>query len=86
MEVGKESRGGIYLTMHELAPHSEEPVEIVIIDEVFHQACDRMISARLDSRIDMRQGPSEPGPKPDDERKDEDANKENQGEDDGGQK
>ena len=41
-----------------------------------------MIPARPDSRVDMCQGPSGPGPKPDDEERKEDANNENQGEDD----
>ena len=36
LEVARESRGGIYLTIEEVAPHGEEPVEIVIIDEVFY--------------------------------------------------
>ena len=49
---------------------------------MFYQAGDLMIQARPDSEIHRRQRPSEPGPKPDDERKDEDANKENQDEDD----
>ena len=35
MEVSGESRGGIYLTVDELAPYGEGPVEIVICDQVF---------------------------------------------------
>ena len=35
MEVVRESRGGIYLTVDELAPYGEGPVEIVIYEQVF---------------------------------------------------
>ena len=35
MEMSKETRGGIYLTIEEVAPHGEEPVEIVMNDRVF---------------------------------------------------
>ena len=35
MEMSRESRGGIYLTVDEVAPYSEEPVEIVMNDHVF---------------------------------------------------
>ena len=35
MEVSRESRGGIYLTIDEMAPHGEELVEIVINDQCF---------------------------------------------------
>ena len=65
-----------------MAPHGEKPVEVVIKDEVFYQAVDYMIPARPDSGVDMLQGTSGPGPKPEDERRKEDANKENQGEGD----
>ena len=64
-----------------MAPHYEEPVEVVINDEVFYQA-DMMILARPESGVDMRQGPSGPGAKSDDEGRKKDSNKENQGEDD----
>ena len=64
-----------------MALHGEEPVEIVISDQVFYQVGDLTIPARPDSGIEMRQFPSGPGPKPDDRGKKEDANKENQGED-----
>ena len=50
-----------------MAPHGEEPVEVVINDEVFYQAGDLMIPARPDSGVDMRHGPSGPGAKSDDE-------------------
>ena len=36
-----------------MAPHGEGPGEIVINDEVFHQADDLMIPARPDSGLDM---------------------------------
>ena len=58
--------------------HGEKPVEIVINDQIFYQAVDLMIPARPDSGVDMHQGPS----RPDDEVKDQHANKENRGEDD----
>ena len=35
LEVANESREGIYLTIEEVAPDVEEPVEIVIFDKVF---------------------------------------------------
>ena len=65
MEVSKETRGGIYLTIEEVAPHGEEPVEIVMNDQVFYHAGCLAIPARRDAGVDMRQGPSGPGPRPD---------------------
>ena len=59
-----------------MAPHGEEPVEIVMNDQVFYHAGDL---ARPDAVVDMLQGPSGPGPRPDNGG---DANKENHGEDD----
>ena len=82
LEVIRESRGGIYLIVDKVAPYGEEPVEIVINDQVFYQAGDLMLPARPDSGVDMRQCPSGQGPKPNDGRKEGDANKEHQGEDD----
>ena len=58
-----------------MAPHGEEPTEIVINNQVFYQAGHLTIPARPDSGVDMRQGPSGPGPKPDDGGKKEDAKK-----------
>ena len=43
LEAQKESRGGIYLTIDEVVPHSEEYVEIVIKDEVFYEVGQLMI-------------------------------------------
>ena len=57
-------------------------MEVVINDQVFFQADDLVVPTRPDSGVDMRQGPSGPGPKPDNCGKKEDANKENQGKDD----
>ena len=71
LEVAKDSGGGIYLTIEEVEPHREEPVEIVSNDEVFYEAVDLMIPTRPDSGVDMRQGPSGSRPRPDDEEKDE---------------
>ena len=79
MEVSKETRGGIYLTIEEVAPHDEEPVEIVMNDQVFYHAGDLAIAARLDAGVGIRQGTSGPGTRPDNGG---DANKENHGEDD----
>ena len=79
MEVSKETRGGIYPTIEEVKPHGEEPVEIVMNDQVFYHAGDLAIPARPDAGVDMRQGHSGPGPRPD---KGGDTNKDNYGEDD----
>ena len=79
MEVSKETRGDIYLTTEAVAPHGEEPVKIVMNDQVFYHAVDLAIPARPDAGIDMRHGPSGPGPRPDNGG---DANKENHGEND----
>ena len=62
VEVSRESRGGIYLTKDEVAPYGEEPVKVVINNQVFYQAGDLMIPARPDSGVDMRQEPSRSGP------------------------
>ena len=35
MDASKETRGGIFLTIEEVAPHGEEPVEIVMCVQVF---------------------------------------------------
>ena len=75
LELAKESKRGIYLTMEEVAPPGEEPVEIVIKDKVFCQSGDLIVPARPDLGVDMRQGPSGPELKPDYEGKDEDVNK-----------
>ena len=65
MEVAKESRGGSYITIEDLAPHGEESVEFLVNDELFYHAGDMTVPARPDSGIDSRQGPSGPRPKPD---------------------
>ena len=69
MEVRKKSTGGIDSTIDEVPPYGEERVEILIDDDVLYQAGDLTIPARPDSGIDMHQGPSGSGPKPDDGRK-----------------
>ena len=76
IEVSKETKGGTLLTIEEVTPHGEEPVEIVMNDQVFCHAGDLAIPARPDAGVDMRQGPSRPGPRPDNGG---DANKENHG-------
>ena len=65
LEVAKEGRGGTYITIDDLAPCGEESVEFLVNDQLFYHAGDLTVPARLDSGIDMRQGPSGPGPKPD---------------------
>ena len=65
LEVAKESRGGSYITVEDLAPHGEESVEFLVNDELFYHAGDMTVPARPDSGIDSRQGPSGPRPKPD---------------------
>ena len=65
LEVARESRGGSYITMEDLAPHGEEFVEFLVNDELFYHAGDMTVPARPDSGIDARQGPSGPKPKPD---------------------
>ena len=65
LEVAKESRGGSYITIEDLAPHDEESVEFLVNDELFYHAGDMTVPARPDSGIDTRQGPSGPKPKTD---------------------
>ena len=65
IEVSKETREGIYLTIEEVAPHGEEPVEIFINEQMFYHAGDLLIPAWPDAGVDMRQGPSGPRPRPD---------------------
>ena len=77
MEVAKESRGGSYITIEDLAPHGEELVEFLVDGELFYHAGDMTVPARPDSGTDARQGPSGPKPKPDadyDELMDQDDN------------
>ena len=75
LEVAKECRGGLYMTVDELSPYGDESVEFLVNDELFYHAGDLTVPARPDSGMDMQQGPSGPGPKPDtkdDERMDQD--------------
>ena len=65
LEVARESRGGSYITIEDLAPHGEDSVEFLVNDELFYHAGDMTVPARPDSGIDSRQGPSGPRPKPD---------------------
>ena len=77
LEVARESRGGSYITIEDLAPHGEELVEFLVDDELFYHAGDMAVPARPDSGTDARQGPSGPRPKPDaddDELMDQDDN------------
>ena len=77
MEVARESRGGSYITIEDLAPYGEESVEFLVNDELFYHAGDMTVPARPDSGTDSRQGPSGPRPKPDandDELMDQDDN------------
>ena len=77
LEVARESRGGSYITIEDLAPYGEELVEFLVDDELFYHAGDMAVPARPDSGTDARQGPSGPKPKPDaddDELMDQDDN------------
>ena len=65
LEVAKECRGGTYMTVDELAPYGDESVKSLLNDELFYHAGDLTVPARPDSGMDMRQGPSGPGPRPD---------------------
>ena len=56
MEVAKESRGGSYITIEDLAPYGEESVEFLVNDELFYHAGDMTVPARPDSGTDSRQG------------------------------
>ena len=46
LEVARESRGGSYLTIEDLAPHGEELVEFLVDDELFYHAGDMAVRAR----------------------------------------
>ena len=77
LEVARESRGGSYITIEDLAPHGEESVEFLVNDELFYHIGDMTVPARPDSGIDTRRSPSGPKPKPnadDDELMDQDDN------------
>ena len=65
VEVAKVCRGGTYITVDDLAPHGEESVELLVVEELVYNAGDLTVPARPDSGMDMRQGPSGPKPKPD---------------------
>ena len=74
---GKGVQGDTYTTVDELAPYGDESVEFLVNDELFYHAGDLTVPARPDSGMDMRQGPSGPGPRPDtndDEQMDQDDN------------
>ena len=62
---GKRNRRGSYITVDDLAPHGEDSVEFLVNDELFYHAGDLTVSARPDSGLDTRQGPSGPKSKPD---------------------
>ena len=54
LEVAMECRGGIYMTVDDLAPH--ESVEFLVNNEVFFYAGNLTVPARPDSGMDMHQG------------------------------
>ena len=64
LEVAKECSGGAYTTVDELAPYDDESVEFLVNGELFYHAGDLTVQARPNSGMDMRQGPSGPGPRP----------------------
>ena len=57
LEVRKKSRGGIDSTIDEVPPYGEEPVEILIDDDVLYQAGDLTIPARPDSGLTCTKTP-----------------------------
>ena len=65
LQVAKECRGGMYITIDDLAPCGEELVEFLVNDELFYRAGDLTLPARPDSGIDIRQGASGAGAKTD---------------------
>ena len=65
IESGKDWRGGTYMTIDELEPYGDESVDFLVNDELFYHAGDLTVPARPDPGMDMRQGPSGPGPRPD---------------------
>ena len=65
LEVPKELRGGTYMTVDELAPYGDQSVEFLVNERFFYHAGDLTVTTRPDSGMDMRQGPSGPGPRPD---------------------
>ena len=60
----KEFRGGTYMTADELAPYGDESVEFLVNNDLFYHAVDLTVPERTDSGMDMRQGPSGRGPRP----------------------
>ena len=62
LEVAKECRGSTYITVDDLAPHGEESVEFLVDEELFYNAGDLTVTARPDSGMDMRQGPTKEVP------------------------
>ena len=64
-KLARKSRGGIYFTVNELAPHGDESVDFLVNDKVVYHAGDLTVPTRLDSGMDMHQGPSVFVPKPD---------------------
>ena len=46
LDVSRECRGGIYMTVDELTPHVQESVEFLVNDELIYQAGDLTVPAR----------------------------------------
>ena len=65
LEVANECRGVKYMTVDELAPYGDESVEFLVNDELFYHGGDLTVPVRPDLGMDMRQGPSGPGLRPD---------------------
>ena len=55
----------MYIMIDDLAPCSDESVELLVNDKSFYHAGDLTVPVRPDWGLDIRQGPSGPGPKPD---------------------
>ena len=60
LEVARESRGGSYITIEDLATHGKESVEFLVNDELFYHAGDMTVPARPDSGIDTRKALRDP--------------------------
>ena len=53
------------MTVDELAPYGDESVEFLVNDELFYHAEDLTVLARPESGMEMRHGPTGPGPRQD---------------------
>ena len=60
LEVPKEFRGGTYMTIDELAPHGDEPVEFLVNDELlYHAGLEPRPETNDDDQMDQDDDPIE---------------------------